>query len=128
MRRLVCGVLIAASLFLSGCCSLFATDEDLLRKVREGLVESTRPMLVNSLEASRDHDGMIDELRTEKVRTVDQMIDSIDRVYPPVDREGNPEPYLPEPLPWTHLPTIENEDELELPPLDGPLPPLDGDE
>ena len=77
-----------------------ATDEALLREIRKDLVESTRPTLVDALDHARGHDGMIDALRSEKVGTVDQMVESIDRVYPPVDEDGNPIPYQRGELPW----------------------------
>ena len=98
MKRLVLSLILL--LPLSGCCSLFATDEDLLRETRKALVESTRPALVDALDAARPHDGMVDDLRTERVNTVDQIIESIDRVYPAVGENGEEKPYDPEPLPW----------------------------
>ena len=72
---------------LSGCCMFGATDEALLREIRKDLVESTRPTLVEALDNARGHDGMIDPLRTERVKTVDAMVESVDRVYPPVDED-----------------------------------------
>ena len=98
MKRLVLTLIIAIS--LSGCAWFSPTDEALLREIRKDLVESTRPTLVEALKTARPHDGMIDPLRTERVKTVDQMVGSIDRVYPPVDKEGNPAPYVPGTLPW----------------------------
>jgi len=98
MKRLFLIFLLILS--TSGCCSLSKSDEALMREIRSGLVESTRPTLVEALNNAREHDGMIDPLRTERVRTVDQMIDSVDRVYPPIDEAGNPAPYEPSPLPW----------------------------
>jgi len=98
MKRFILALLLAVT--LSGCCMFGATDEDLLREVRKGLVESTRPTLVDALNNARGHDSMIDPLRTEKVKTVDAMIQSIDRVYPPKNKDGKPKSYKPEPIPW----------------------------
>ena len=64
---------------------------------------STRPTLVLALDNSQKEDGsalMIEPLKTEKVGTVDGMIQAIDRVYPPADEDGNPSSYTPEALPW----------------------------
>lgn len=102
MTRLISRIVIclAIAISLSGCRLLGESDEALVREIRDGLVKSTRPTLVKALDHARGHDGMIDALRTERVKTVDQMIDSVDRVYPPLDENGNPVPYAPTPLPW----------------------------
>lgn len=92
--------LIAISVSLCGCRLLGESDEALMRQIRLDLVESTRPALVNALDKARGHDNMIDPLRTEKVKTVDRMILSIERVYPNTDEEGNLTPYSPAPMPW----------------------------
>ena len=98
MKRLILSLLLV--LPLSGCCLLGASDEALLREIRQGLVESTRPALVDALHHARGHDNVIDALRSERVNTVDAMIDSVDRVYPPEDKDGHPAPHKPAPLPW----------------------------
>lgn len=98
MKRLI--LMLALVVSMSGCAIFGATDEALLREVRKDLVESTRPALVDALNHARGHNGMIDPLRTEKVNTVDAIIDSVDRVYPPEDEDGNPNPYRPSPIPW----------------------------
>ena len=100
MQRLIFALIIMLS--FSGCPSLSATDEDLMREIRVDLVESTRPALVEALRVARPYDGMIDPLRTERVKTVDAIIGSIDRVYPPADEDGDgvPDIWAPGPLPW----------------------------
>lgn len=100
MQRFILALIVMLS--FSGCPSLSASDEALMREIRTDLVESTRPTLVKALEVSRPHDGMIDPLRTERVKTVDAMIGSIDRVYPPADKDGDgaPDLWAPGPLPW----------------------------
>ena len=99
MRNFILVLLLLLS--LNGCAALSLSDEALMREIRQGLVESTRPTLVEALNFARDEDGMIDALRTERVKTVDQMIRSIDRIYPPVDDEDKPTPYEAAPIPWT---------------------------
>ena len=103
MKKLFAGMLLTLVLSTSGCCSLFASDKDLLLEIRDDLAESVRPTFVEALDKAVGPDGeplYIDAKRTEKANLVDQMIESVDRVYPPTDEEGEPAPYKPAPLPW----------------------------
>ena len=96
-------MLLTLVLSTSGCCSLFASDKDLLLEIRDDLSESVRPTLVEALDKAVGPDGeplYIDAKRTEKANLVDGIIGSIDRVYPPTDDDGEPAPYEPAPLPW----------------------------
>ena len=104
MKKLFAGMLLAIVLTSTGCCSLFATDKDLLIQIRTDLVESVRPTFVESLDKAVGPDGnqlYIDAKRTEKANLVDQIIESIDRVYPPKDETGEPTPYTRPTLPWS---------------------------
>jgi hypothetical protein len=101
MRKLL--LCLVMTVLLSGCSLFCPSDEPLLREIRSTLIESTRPGLVDALDKARGPDGTplyIDAYRNEKVNVVDQMVQSIDRLYPPVDESGNPAPYAPEPKPW----------------------------
>ena len=96
MKRVNSFICFIAVILLNGCC-LFATDEDLLRLIRQDLKESLRPAFVEALDKAKDDDGnslYIEEYKDAKVELLDTMIKSIDRVYPPET------PYHPEPLPW----------------------------
>ena len=104
------GLSIVLALILNGCCAFTMSDEALVRAIRDGLEQSVRPTLVEALDKARDVEGnplFIDEVRTEKVNLVDQMIDSIDRVYPPVDDDGQPVEYTPKSLPWRPAPRLD---------------------
>lgn len=97
MKKLVLIVVLAIS--MTGCCALSESDEALVREIRKTLVESTRPTLAEALHRAKGDSGgpwLIEPLRDERVNTVDAMIESIDRVYPPVDGST----YERETLPW----------------------------
>jgi len=78
---------------VAGC----ASDKDLLLEVRKHLIEDVRPTYAAALQSSVSTDGKpayIVEFKSTKVGVVDQMIDSIDRVYPPEKKTELPA------LPW----------------------------
>jgi len=97
---LVITLMLCAS---SGCCLFTKGDEDLLKEIRSGLVESVRPALVDALDKAKDAEGnpiYIDPYRNEKVNLVDGMVKAIDRVYPNTDDSGQAAPYNPKQPPW----------------------------
>lgn len=90
-------------LMLSGCCLFVENDDALILEIRADIVESIRPAMVDALDMAKDETGApayVDPYKTEKVNLLDQMVDSIDRVHPPVNEDGEPAPYVPAKLPW----------------------------
>jgi hypothetical protein len=86
-----------AFLLVVGMAGCKCPEKALILQLRENLVVSTRPALVDALDKAKKKNGKpayIDAYRDEKVATVDTSIESIDRVYPPE------EPYVREALPW----------------------------
>lgn len=97
-------VMLCLLILLAGC---FTSDELLLREMRKDLVESVRPGLVDAMDKAVGPDGepiYVDAYRNEKVNLVDRMILSVDKLYPPVDENGNATSYTPEPFPWAASP------------------------
>jgi hypothetical protein len=92
MRKtgLLLALLMAA---VAGC----ASDKDLLLEMKKHLIENVRPNYAAALQESKTPDGKplyIEIYKTTQMGVVDQMIDSIDRVYPPEKKTELPA------LPW----------------------------
>ena len=84
MKNLSATIILATTLFVSGCCTNI--DKDLLLEYRADLVEDVLPAYREALDKAAGPDGRplyIDPYKREKLGVVEAMIKGIDRVYPP---------------------------------------------